>query len=175
MTVEQFRSLPETRGDFYYELHHGELVKMTRPKPKHWLIQTRLVRLLEAASHPSGLVGMEFSFCPRPEHQLWCADVAYLSPKQVATWDIENDFQGSPEIVIEVLSPSNSASEIDEKESMCLDNGCVEFWVVDPKRRTVKITKRDLVIAKYGDGDDIPLPLLGGAIISVAKIFQSLK
>ena len=93
MTVEQFRALPETRGDFYYELHHGELVKMTRPKPKHWLIQKSLMRLFEAVADPKTLVGTEFAFCPEPEHQLWCADVAYLSPEPVAIWDIENDFR----------------------------------------------------------------------------------
>jgi hypothetical protein len=31
MTVEEFRRQPET-GSFYYELRHGELVKVTRPK-----------------------------------------------------------------------------------------------------------------------------------------------
>ena len=34
MTVEEFRKLPET-GPFYYELRHGELVPVTRPKLKH--------------------------------------------------------------------------------------------------------------------------------------------
>jgi len=58
---------------------------------------------------------------------------------------------------------------------MCLDNDCVEFWVVDPKRRTVRVTKRNLVIAKYCDGDEIPLPLLGDARISVDTIFESLE
>ena len=56
-----------------------------------------------------------------------------------------------------------------------MDNDCVEFWVVDPKRRTVRVTKRNLAIAKYCDGDEIPLPLLGDARISVDTIFESLE
>ena len=41
MTVEEFRQLPET-GPFYYELRNGELVHVTRPKAKHYVIQDRL-------------------------------------------------------------------------------------------------------------------------------------
>jgi Uma2 family endonuclease len=44
MTVEEFRQLPET-GPFYYELRHGELVQVTRPKKRHSDIQRRLRRL----------------------------------------------------------------------------------------------------------------------------------
>ncbi len=41
ITVEQYRQLPET-GPFYYELHRGELVQVSRPKLGHIRIQERL-------------------------------------------------------------------------------------------------------------------------------------
>ena len=34
ITVEQFRQLAES-GEFAYELHHGEVVAMTRPRLAH--------------------------------------------------------------------------------------------------------------------------------------------
>ena len=34
MTTEQFFALPEPIGDFTYELHFGELVKVGRPKKR---------------------------------------------------------------------------------------------------------------------------------------------
>jgi Uma2 family endonuclease len=173
MTVEQFRSLPETRGDFYYELHHGELVKMTRPKPKHWLIQQRITRAFLALADPKSVVGPEFAFRALPEYELRCADVAYLSAVRVAGWDIEDDFPGAPDIVVEVLSPSNTASEVIDKETLCLENGCLEFWVIDPTRKTVKVSKPDQAGKTFRRGDKIPLPLLGGATFPVDAIFET--
>ena len=49
-------------------------------------------------------------------------------------------FRGVPEIVIEVLSPSNTAPEMLEREAICLRHGGREFWRCDPVQRTVKVT-----------------------------------
>ncbi len=40
ITVEQFRQMPEG-GEFAYELHHGEIVAVTRPKAGHSKLQLR--------------------------------------------------------------------------------------------------------------------------------------
>ena len=48
-------------------------------------------------------------------------------------------FRGVPAIVIEVLSPSNSASEMLAREEICLRHGGQEFWLVDPQRASVKV------------------------------------
>ena len=72
-------------------------------------------------------------FAPLPEYELRVADVAYLSPERFAQADPEDYIRGAPDLVIEVLSPSNTAAEIYEKEKLCLENGSREFWVVDPE------------------------------------------
>ena len=55
MTVEEFRQLPET-APFYYELRHGELVQVTRPKKKHAVISTKAVPVVGTARRP-GVLG----------------------------------------------------------------------------------------------------------------------
>ena len=62
MTVDEFRQLPET-GRFYYELRHGELVQVTRPRLKHVLIQKRLLWLLEE-ENGRGVSGVDRSTVP---------------------------------------------------------------------------------------------------------------
>jgi len=47
---------------------------------------------------------------------------------------------GAPDLVIEILSPSNTVAEMYEREELCLENGAQEFWVVDIDRRGVKVT-----------------------------------
>jgi Uma2 family endonuclease len=174
MTVEEFRKLPEDSGGVYHELHHGEVVTMTRPKLKHSRTQTRIRRAFERIAEPGSYVEIEMAFRPLPEHELWCADVGYLSKERDAQADDDDNIRGAPDIVVEVLSPSNTAAEIDEKEQMCLANGAKEFWVANPKRRHVKVTTPDGRTVTYREGEEIPLPLFGpDAKIKVDEIFRN--
>jgi hypothetical protein len=58
-----------------------------------------------------------------------------------------------------------------EKEQLCLSNGCKEFWVADPDLRIVKVMTPDGHGVTYHSGQEIPLPLLNNARISVDAIF----
>ena len=84
---------------------------------------------------------------------------------------MDDDFYGAPDLVVEVLSPSNTVQEIDDKEQVCLENGAREFWVVNPVLRHVKVATPDGHTMTYKSGQEIPLPLLGGAKIAVDAIF----
>jgi Uma2 family endonuclease len=77
---------------------------------------------------------------------------------------------GAPDNVIEVLSPSNTAIEINDKRSTCLENGCSSFWVVDPRQRTISVTEGD-VTRHYGETACFSCDALG-ATISVREIFE---
>ena len=171
MTIAEFRQLPADSGPVYHELHHGELVTVTRPKLKHSLIQRILRRLLEQVAESGSLVEVELAFRPLPEHELWVADVAYLCAEKFREADPEDNIRGVPELVIEVLSPSNTAAEIYEKEQICLANGAQQFWVVDADRRQVKVSTPDGHTITYQSGQEIPLPLFAGAKIVVDAIF----
>lgn len=170
MTVEQYSALPEPKGG-YYELHHGEPIFMTFPKRRHWKIQHRLMRLLEPLAAGRGNIGLEFAFRPLPEHELWAADIGYVSNARDDEADDDDYLHGAPELVIEVLSPSNTVSEIDDREAMCLENGCQEFWVVDPKRKTVKVSTPDRKTITYIEGDKIPLSVPAAGELAVSEIF----
>lgn len=171
MTVEEFRRLPET-GPFYYELRHGELVQVTRPKLKHTLIQSRLLDVLKQHTGSAFWASIEVPFRPLPEHELRTADVAVVAASRIEHTDSDDFLQGAPELVVEVLSPSNTVEEISEKERLCLENGCREFWVVDPKLRQVKVATPDGVTRTYKDNQEVPLALLGAAPLPVAAFFD---
>jgi Uma2 family endonuclease len=76
----------------------------------------------------------------------------------------------SPEIVIEVLSPSNTATEMLDKEQICMENGAKEFWVVDIDRRQVKVSTPDGRTVAYKFGQEIPLQFAGK--LAVDEIFR---
>ena len=159
MTVAEFDQLPESPS-CSYELRHGELFQVTRPVLKHVFVQKRLMALLDSAG-ASGSALMEVGFRPLSEHELRVADVAYASEQRWSEQDPGGHFRGVPEIVIEVLSPSNTAAEMLDKEQICLENGGREFWVVDIDRRQVKVSTPDGRTVAYKSGQEIPL-LFGG-------------
>jgi Uma2 family endonuclease len=171
ITVAEYEQIPERNEGFYYELHHGELVKECFPKARHYKTQRRLLRLLEGPAGNAGVVGIEIAFRPLPEYEVWAADVAFVSKDRWEQIDPDGYLLGAPELVIEILSPSNTAEEILDKEKTCLEGGCQEFWVVNEKRRQVKITTPDGVTKTYHEGQQIPLTLFGGASLAVSAIF----
>ena len=170
LTVEQYRQLPE-REDVLQELRWGQVVTLTRPKMRHSRIQYRLVELLRTKAVGKGIVAAEVPFRALPEYELRGADVAFVSQ---ARWDgaeEEDNLRGSPELVIEVLSPSNTKSEMREKAALYLSTGADEFWLVDAKRKTVTVTKREADPVVYRAGERIPLPLFGSQL-EVGLIFE---
>ena len=173
MTVEDFRKLPKASGGVCYELHHGELVTVTRPKLKHSLIQHNVRDTFLKLAEPGSLVLIEMAFRPLPEYELWSADVGYLSKERRQQADPEDNIHGAPDIVVEVLSPSNRAADLYEREQICLSNGTKEFWVADPDRRQVKVTTPDGRTVTWRSGQEIPVPLFGpDARIQVDALFE---
>ena len=171
LTVAEFVGLPQPSGGVRQELHHGELVELPPVKMLHTRIQMRLVSLLGAAVNPAEYgVDKEFPFRPKPEHEVWVADVAVFS---LALWERTADddyFHGVPAIVIEVLSASNSASEMLDREEICLRNGGREFWLVDPQRQSVKMSRADGFSIAYDVESVLESGALGGSI-AVRDIF----
>jgi Uma2 family endonuclease len=171
MTFAEFEQLPDAREGFPYELRHGELVKLVFPKMKHFFIQQRLRRLLENAAGDTGIAATELGFRALAEYEYRRADVAFVSKDRWESCEPNDYFRGAPEIVIEVLSPSNTVTEMLDKEKLCLENGCKEFWIVDPDLRLVKVSTPDGRTITYRSGQEIPLPLLNGACLAVDSIF----
>lgn len=168
VTFAELEQMPDAPGG-RYELHHGELIKVPPPKLPHFRIQRRLRRLLEAAAPEGSVVDTEFGFRALPEYEYGVADVVFVSGER---WDphASEYFDGAPDIVIEVLSRSNTAGEMLDKEQLCLENGGKEFWVVDPKRQQVKVSTSGGRTMIYKTGQQIPL-LFGGSI-AVSEIFE---
>jgi len=171
MTVEEFAKLPET-AEYIGELHNGELVKMTRPVFRHLSIQHRLQRFLAAAAGDPETVYIEMPFRPLPQYEVRVADLAYAPKERWREVPQDGYFIGTPEIVIEILSPSNTAAEMLAREQICLENGAREFWIVDPDRKQVKISTPEGRTATYKCGAAIPLFFAGGKTLAVDAIFD---
>jgi len=173
MTVEQYSALPDPPGG-RYELRHGVPVKVSFPTPQHWEIQQHLVEILKPLAKDRGRIGTELAFRPLPEYEVWGADVALVSQSRYDAKPPGDWMHGAPELVIEVLSPSNTPYELDDRAAICLENGCLEFWIVDPKRKTVKVSTPDRHTITYIEGEKIPLTIPAAGGLTVSGIFSNL-
>ena len=173
LSVADFSRLPSPPGGVRQELQHGEVIELPPVKKLHTKLQQRLVRLLDAALR-SGEYGVdkEFPFRPAAEYEVWIADVAIFS---LARWEQTADddyFRGVPAIVIEVLSPSNTASEMLDREELCLRHGGHEFWLVDPQRESVKVIRADGFSRMHNAAGTLESKAIVGSI-AVRDIFAS--
>ena len=171
MTVEEFREQVQDPPGERAELHHGEVVTVARPKYRHWKIQNDLAVALGMRLQARGRCGTEFSFRPLPEFELWTADIAFIAHERLELISLDDNLHGVPELVVEVLSPSNTVLEMNSREEMCLKNGAREFWVVDPDLRSIRVTKPDGRAVTYRQGGELPLDAFGGEPLPVSEIF----
>lgn len=172
MSFAEFEQLPETPRGFRYELRHGEPVQMPPPNRTRYLVQLRMQQFLSNAAGNAGVVGTEMPFRPLPEFEYWQADVAFVSRTR---WDQipgERHLDGAPDLVIEVLSPSNTAAEMLDRRNLCLENGSREFWLVDIEHRQVEVSTPDGHSITYKSAQQIPLFFAPGKTLDVDAIFE---
>ena len=172
LTVADYEKIPNP-PDGRYELRRGELVKVTFPKLNHSFLQHRFVKLLEPHCGDRGVVSLEVPFRAVVEHDLRAVDVGVVATRR---WDPTQPgyLIFAPEWVIEILSPSNTANEMNEKERLCLSSGCKEFWVVDLDLRLIKISTPDGATQTYSGQDAIPLTLFGVGSLKFDDLFAGL-
>ena len=169
LTVEEYERIQDPPGG-RYELHHGELAFVTYPVCRHKDLQRGLRKLLESQVEAKGyVVGTEYPYRPLPENEVWGADVACVQAARHRA--SEKWLKRSPELVIEVKSPSNTKLELHDKAMTTLaGEGSCEFWIVDPDAGTVTVHSR-CGTSLYGRGQSVAVPI-APASLSVDDILS---
>ena len=175
MTAEELLEMPD--DGFRYELVRGELIKMAPaghiPAFYELRIGARLLVFVEAnglgrAYSASGGFRLETN----PDTVL-APDAAFVRKERVeVVGDGDGYFPGAPDLAVEVISPSDRYTEVDEKVAEWLAAGTSMVVVVNPRNRTVRVHRptTDSVLLTEKDtldgGDVVP-----GWKLLVADIF----
>ena len=85
--------------------------------------------------------------------------------------------KGSPDLIIEILSPSTSRMDMTVKFELYQRFGVKEYWIVHPKDQTILVFKyleSGLygVPERYCAEDSIPVTLLGDLVIDLTRVFS---
>lgn len=172
MTVEQFFALPEPAGNFTYELHFGELIRVGRPKKRHFDLQSRIRDILiDVLGEKRWRIDTEMPYGLTAGFDVRAADVG-ASRRDV--WDAIPDdgyLIGSPDLVVQVKSRSNRDRKMEEDAIAHITHGATAVLLVRSERREVVLfsaTSRPI----YRPGQQIELPSPFSAAIEVSAIFQ---
>ncbi len=69
-------------------------------------------------------------------------DMYFLSRGRLARGRRPREFNGVPELIGEVLSPSNRRHDLEVKRPVYREAGVREIWLIDPQRQQVSVDRR---------------------------------
>ena len=123
-----------------YEIPGGELVVVPSPRLGHQIAAARLVALLEDYRRRAGglVVAAPFDVV-FGEYDVVQPDVVFFRTERVHLLDPDAVAHASPDIVVEVLSPSTADVDRGRKMRMFARYGVPEYWIVAPSGRRVEV------------------------------------
>jgi Uma2 family endonuclease len=105
---------------------YGHILMSLPPAPLHGQRQAHICALLRELLP----AGRTLSECPvSTAGGVKAVDVAWLAPGRTENIAELALFERAPDICVEIISPSNIQSEIDEKRALYFDAGAVEVWI----------------------------------------------
>ena len=81
---------------------------------------------------------------------------------------------GVPEMVVEILSPSNSRYDKVTKFNRYLKAGITEYWIIDPIAQSLAVnilTDNNYITHVYTDKETVHVQFLKGCLVNLSKVF----
>jgi Uma2 family endonuclease len=142
LTVEEFMLRPEREDGALEELVDGKVIVIPRPTEDHSILCLRIAALIQEFAEPRklGLVSCNDSATILNQHNVREPNVAFYSISQVPPMYVGfYYFEVVPELIVVVISPSDSASYVHEKVVQFLKAGVRLIWVLYPMDRDVVV------------------------------------
>ena len=177
VSAELFLEIPE--GPPYYQLIEGIVVMSPSPSFYHQKIAgylyQQIINYLD--DHPMGVAIVSPCDVRLEANTVFHPDIFFVR-KENARVTIERIVEGPPDLVIEVLSPSNAREDREFKRKAYARAGVEEMWIVDPKAKAIEVHL-------LAQGEDVapqvvcePMPfspaMFPGLQIDTAKLFKPL-
>ena len=160
-----------------YELLEGVLTVSPSPNRKHqWVVwnlvtfftRVKVARYGEAYVAPFDVI--------LDMHNVVQPDVLFIRTDRLSIVT-ENNVQGAPDLVVEVLSPTTRDRDLTAKAHMYAQFGITEYWIVDPDDGTLRVyqlTDTGYVMEEpLTDSATWISPLFPTLPVSVSELFRS--
>jgi Uma2 family endonuclease len=179
LTYETYLAMPEMQQR--YSILDGELVMAASPNPTHQTIVQELLLKLDpfVRTHQLGrvfvapldiLIRREPLRTRQPDLMFISRERRFIIGQQI--------IDGAPDLVIEVLSSTNTRQDLQAKLRDYQSIGVREAWIIAPEGRTVEVLQLSSETIQrsglYGLGDGITSHVLSDVRLTVDEIFPEL-
>ena len=141
-TAEQLLEMP---GHEHFGLKGGKLVPESPPGFEHGGIVGEISAafwdFVQVGKLGTVVVKAGFVISRDPD-TVRGPDVAFVRAERVPAGGVRGFFQGAPDLAVEVISPSDRASDVIAKAQVWIRAGCTAVWVIDPETKTASVYSR---------------------------------
>ncbi|MGH2460488.1 MAG: Uma2 family endonuclease [Chloroflexota bacterium] len=167
MTADEAIEL-HARTGARYEIVEGEPREMAPTGGEHGGTEVRVASRLDrfVEDHPIGRVFAGEVLCrlKREPETARAADVAFMRAERLPDGRLPvGPIDGSPDLVVEIISPGESAIDVQEKIALWIEGGAAVVWTLNPRRRSVTIWRTSGASPERRGDDEIDAePVLPG-------------
>ncbi|MDX1908270.1 MAG: Uma2 family endonuclease [Bacteroidia bacterium] len=84
---------------------------------------------------------------------------------------------GAPDLIVEILSPGNSRTEMRDKFELYQEAGVLEYWIVSPTEKTIQVWKLNeqgyyIGLPPVVEGDLLSTPIVPNLAVNVTEVFE---
>jgi len=174
-TYEDWLRLPS--DGYRYEVLNGELYMTPPPTVRHQFASVNLFSDLRNFVQERNLgyvlyapCGVDLPTQPVPVQP----DIFFIRAERREIIG-EEYVEGTPDLVVEVLSPSNWLYDRREKFQAYREAGVPEYWIVDYRARTIEVFFLEggvyVLLGQYGPGEAARSRVLEGFEVAVDEVF----
>jgi Uma2 family endonuclease len=181
ITYEDYLLLPEVNRR--YEIIDGELQMTPSPTKRHQKLVLRIASLLESFASEGNLgevlpAPMDVLIEKHPKLRTRQPDVLYLDRRSgsVSSDEDSNLLATVPDLVVEILSSSDSRRKIREKLTDYHRIGVKECWLISPEAETIEVLdwsgNEMKTTALYGIDRCLSSSVIPGLSLALKQIFK---
>ena len=174
-TYQDYLRLPD--DGYHYQVIKGVLLMTAAPATRHQdVVRNLLVALhLFVKERRQGKVYNSPVDVRLSEQTVVEPDIIFIARERLSIIK-ESCVEGAPDLIVEILSPSNWVVDRRDKFAVYEASGVREYWIVDPDARTVEIYSlrrgRYALLERYEPGQTVQSDRLTGFEIPVDDIFE---
>ncbi|AHY47565.1 Putative restriction endonuclease [Rubrobacter radiotolerans] len=175
-TAEELFRLPD--DGYRYELVRGELRQMNPAGNIHGRVAMNFGAELRMHARKNGLgevyaaeTGFKISTDP---DTVRAPDVAFISRARLEeVGETEGFWPGAPDLAVEVVSPADTYTEVEEKVSDWLDAGTKLVVILNPRKKTATVHRPQGNVSLLGESDTLDCgDVVEGFEVAVEDLFS---
>ncbi|MGH9341095.1 MAG: Uma2 family endonuclease [Acidobacteriota bacterium] len=173
-TYEDYALMP---GDKRYELIDGDLLMTPAPRPYHQIVAKRIEAALDSFVEERGLGLILYAPCDiyLSRYDVVQPDILFIAKDRLGIVQ-EKYIRGAPDLVVEVLSPSDPERDRETKRKLYARYGVREYWIADPDVKSIEVMHREQTewkaIQTFSRADRLVSPLLPDFQLDLSLVFK---